>query len=84
MAPDFVPLPIPDHDEEKEDENGEGRGRQMLGFMFGNVDDSGDLDEEYLDQVGTKIFTIYYGFPSVTYIAFQVFRMKYCTSKCPW
>jgi hypothetical protein len=29
----------------------------MLGFMFGNVDDAGDLDEEYFDQVrpSTKI-----------------------------
>lgn len=40
-----------DEEEEEEDGDGEGRGRPMLGFMFGNVDDSGDLDEEYLDQV---------------------------------
>lgn len=40
-----------DDEEEEEDGDGEGRGRPMLGFMFGNVDDSGDLDEEYLDQV---------------------------------
>ncbi|XP_024386328.1 transcription initiation factor TFIID subunit 1 isoform X4 [Physcomitrium patens] len=41
-----------DYDEEEEDGDGdgEGRGEQMLGFMFGNVDDSGGLDEEYLDQ----------------------------------
>nr|XP_024393704.1 transcription initiation factor TFIID subunit 1-like isoform X3 [Physcomitrium patens] len=42
------------YDEEEEEEDGdgegEGRGQQMLGFMFGNVDDSGGLDEEYLDQ----------------------------------
>ncbi|BFI36879.1 hypothetical protein MARPO_0010s0177 [Marchantia polymorpha] len=39
-----------EENEEEDEENGErGRGR-MLGFMFGNVDDAGDLDEEYLDQ----------------------------------
>jgi len=42
-----------DYDDDDEDD-GEGRGRQMLGFMFGNVDDSGGLDEEYLDQVVTN------------------------------
>lgn len=42
-----------EENEEEDEENGErGRGR-MLGFMFGNVDDAGDLDEEYLDQVPT-------------------------------
>lgn len=40
-------------DDEEDDGDGEGRDRQMLGFMFGNVDDSGGLDEEYLDQVAT-------------------------------
>jgi hypothetical protein len=25
-----------------------------LGFMFGNVDDSGDLDADYLDEVQTS------------------------------
>lgn len=40
-----------ERDDEEEDGDGEGGGRQLLGFMFGNVDDAGDLDEEYLDQV---------------------------------
>ncbi|KAG0629769.1 hypothetical protein M758_1G128800 [Ceratodon purpureus] len=39
-----------DEDDEEDEEDGDGQGRQMLGFMFGNVDDSGGLDEEYLDQ----------------------------------
>lgn len=43
-------------DDDEDDGDGEGRGRQMLGFMFGNVDDSGGLDEEYLDQVATNVF----------------------------
>lgn len=38
-------------DDDEEDGDGEGRGGRMLGFMFGNVDDAGALDEEYLDQV---------------------------------
>jgi len=37
-------------DDDEEDGDGEGRGGRMLGFMFGNVDDAGALDEEYLDQ----------------------------------
>ena len=36
--------------DEDEDEDEERTG-PMLGFLFGNVDVSGDLDEEYLDQV---------------------------------
>lgn len=35
---------------EDEEEEEKQRGRHMLGILFGNVDDSGDLDEEYLDQ----------------------------------
>lgn len=46
-----------DEEEEEEDGDGEGRGRPMLGFMFGNVDDSGDLDEEYLDQVPSYTYS---------------------------
>lgn len=34
-------------DEEYEDDNGENR---MFGFMFGNVDDFGELDVDYLDE----------------------------------
>jgi hypothetical protein len=36
-------------DEDGDDDDGERR--PMGGFMFGNVDDAGDLDEEYFDQV---------------------------------
>ncbi|EPS61923.1 hypothetical protein M569_12870 [Genlisea aurea] len=35
-----------DDDEEYE----EAGGNRLLGFMFGNVDDSGDLDVDYLDE----------------------------------
>jgi hypothetical protein len=28
----------------------------MLGFMFGNVDDDGELDVDYLDEVFLKPF----------------------------
>ena len=35
-------------DEEGYEETDENR---LLGFMFGNVDDSGDLDVDYLDEV---------------------------------
>ena len=68
-----------DEDEEGEDGDGEeeGRGRQMLGFMFGNVDDTGGLDEEYLDQVATQNFTIYYGIISVICIVFL--RQAFCS-----
>ncbi|KAL7157091.1 hypothetical protein ABFS83_02G054600 [Erythranthe nasuta] len=36
-------------DDEDEYEEAEG-GNRLLGFMFGNVDDSGDLDVDYLDE----------------------------------
>lgn len=36
-------------DEEEYDEVG--GGNRFLGFMFGNVDNSGDLDVDYLDEV---------------------------------
>ncbi|KAJ7568940.1 hypothetical protein O6H91_01G053900 [Diphasiastrum complanatum] len=39
-----------EEEEEDEEEAAERKRSRMLGFMFGNVDDSGDLDEEYLDQ----------------------------------
>ncbi|KAK8955288.1 Transcription initiation factor TFIID subunit 1 [Platanthera guangdongensis] len=41
------------HEErEEEDEEYEevGRGNRLLGFMFGNVDNAGDLDVDYLDE----------------------------------
>ncbi|XP_062012780.1 transcription initiation factor TFIID subunit 1-like [Rosa rugosa] len=42
-----------DDDEEYEED---GRGSRFLGFMFGNVDDSGDLDVDYLDEDAKKHF----------------------------
>jgi hypothetical protein len=38
-------------DEDGDDDDDDGERRPMGGFMFGNVDDAGDLDEEYFDQV---------------------------------
>ena len=35
-------------DDDYEDAGG---GNRLLGFMFGNVDNSGDLDADYLDEV---------------------------------
>ncbi|KAK2983160.1 hypothetical protein RJ640_018505 [Escallonia rubra] len=40
---------IRDEDDEEEYEEVEG-GNRLLGFMFGNVDGSGDLDVDYLDE----------------------------------
>lgn len=37
-------------DDEEEYEEA-GRGSRFLGFMFGNVNDSGGLDADYLDEV---------------------------------
>ncbi|GMP38911.1 hypothetical protein CsSME_00009978 [Camellia sinensis var. sinensis] len=38
-----------DEDDEDEYEEASG-GNRLLGFMFGNVDGSGDLDVDYLDE----------------------------------
>ncbi|XP_040861039.1 transcription initiation factor TFIID subunit 1 isoform X2 [Glycine max] len=38
-----------DEDDEEEYEDS-GKGNRFLGFMFGNVDNSGDLDVDYLDE----------------------------------
>ena len=38
-------------DEEDEDYEEAHGGNRLLGFMFGNVDGSGDLDVDYLDEV---------------------------------
>jgi hypothetical protein len=38
-------------DDDVEDYEEPGGGNHFLGFMFGNVDDSGDLDADYLDEV---------------------------------
>jgi len=40
-----------DEDGDDDDDDDDGERRPMGGFMFGNVDDAGDLDEEYFDQV---------------------------------
>jgi transcription initiation factor TFIID subunit 1 len=37
-------------DDEEEYEESD-KGNRFLGFMFGNVDNSGDLDVDYLDEV---------------------------------
>lgn len=39
-------------DEEDDDCEEAHGGNRLLGFMFGNVDGSGDLDVDYLDAVG--------------------------------
>lgn len=41
-------------DDDDEDYEEPGGGNHFLGFMFGNVDDSGDLDADYLDEVQTS------------------------------
>lgn len=41
---------LADDDEEYDEVGG---GNRFLGFMFGNVDNSGDLDVDYLDEVVT-------------------------------
>ncbi|KAJ6917724.1 Transcription initiation factor TFIID subunit 1 [Populus alba x Populus x berolinensis] len=41
-----------DDDDEEYDEVG---GNHFLGFMFGNVDNSGDLDADYLDEIENKL-----------------------------
>jgi transcription initiation factor TFIID subunit 1 len=43
-----------DDDEEYEEVGG----NRFLGFMFGNVDNSGDLDADYLDEVSLCLFYI--------------------------
>ncbi|CAN5950002.1 unnamed protein product [Sphagnum jensenii] len=40
--------------DEDGDDDDDGERRPMGGFMFGNVDDAGDLDEEYFDQLSGK------------------------------
>ncbi|KAJ6691107.1 hypothetical protein OIU74_015739 [Salix koriyanagi] len=37
-------------DDDEEEEYEEVSGNRFLGFMFGNVDNSGDLDADYLDE----------------------------------
>ncbi|KAI9119661.1 hypothetical protein K1719_009537 [Acacia pycnantha] len=38
-----------DEDDDEEYEEA-GKGNRLLGFMFGNVDNSGDLDVDYLED----------------------------------
>ncbi|KAF3445103.1 hypothetical protein FNV43_RR14796 [Rhamnella rubrinervis] len=59
-------------DEEEYDETG--GGNQFLGFMFGNVDNSGDLDVDYFD----KIETLLKFFPVSSYrnLTFQTMLVK--------
>ncbi|CAA6659834.1 unnamed protein product [Spirodela intermedia] len=45
----ITPHDAPDEDDEDEYEE-QGGGSRLLGFMFGNVDCSGDLDADYLDE----------------------------------
>ncbi|RLM98386.1 hypothetical protein C2845_PM06G32280 [Panicum miliaceum] len=45
-----LPRVYDDHDGEEEDYEEPGGGSGFLGFMFGNVDGSGDLDAAYLDE----------------------------------
>lgn len=44
-------------DEEDYEENG--GSNRLLGFMFGNVDNSGDLDVDYLDEVIFVLFLMF-------------------------
>ncbi|KAG6593022.1 Transcription initiation factor TFIID subunit 1, partial [Cucurbita argyrosperma subsp. sororia] len=39
-----------ERDEDDDDYEDAGGGNRLLGFMFGNVDNSGDLDADYLDE----------------------------------
>ncbi|KAK8636999.1 hypothetical protein V6N13_064431 [Hibiscus sabdariffa] len=43
-------------DDEEEYEEEAGGSNRLLGFMFGNVDNSGDLDADYLDEANNKLY----------------------------
>lgn len=43
-----------------DDEDENDGGSRLLGFMFGNVDNSGDLDVDYLDEVFTCASIIFH------------------------
>lgn len=49
-------LNLADDEEEYEDATG---GNRLLGFMFGNVDNAGDLDVDYLDEVQFSPVTLH-------------------------
>ena len=38
-------------EEVEEDDDEQGGEEKMLGFIFGNVDEAGELEEEYMDEV---------------------------------
>lgn len=38
--------------EEEEEDEDEGQGLNMMNFMFGNVDSHGELEGDFLDEVG--------------------------------
>lgn len=46
-------------DDDEDDYEDFGGGNRLLGFMFGNVDDSGDLDADYLDAVILPAFCLF-------------------------
>eukprot|EP00249_Psilotum_nudum_P033271 c50020_g1_i1 orf=128-346(-) len=52
---------VEDEFEEDEDEE-EQQGEPLLSILFGNVDDAGDLDEEYLDQARILPILVSLGF----------------------
>jgi len=54
MLVDTSNIVILTDDDDDEDYEEPGGGNHFLGFMFGNVDDSGDLDADYLDEVKTS------------------------------
>lgn len=55
----FFPFLNSDMADEEDDDYEEAHGgNRLLGFMFGNVDGSGDLDVDYLDEVALKFFLI--------------------------
>ena len=40
-----------EEEEEEEEDDEQGGEEKMLGFIFGNVDEDGALEEEYMDEV---------------------------------
>lgn len=58
-------------DEEEYEESG--GGTRLFGFMFGNVDNSGDLDADYLDEVLSFLAKTQF-----LYLFFASFIIKLC------
>lgn len=63
-------------DDEDENEEADG-GNRFLGFMFGNVDNSGDLDADYLDEVDNPFMPLFYDGYSNSFISLLVNLLKY-------